>query len=181
MNMNLKNLFTLFLFFYTKSILFSQDIHELARSGTVAVVEQFLKKEPDAINRLSDRGITPFILACYRGNNEVAKYLMNNGADVNVCTSEGSAIYGILFKNNTEMLSYILENGISPNDTCQFQQFGTPLHMAMSLKRYELVELLLQYGANTSIPNQEGSSIGELLIHYNDESLTKIFKQYEKN
>jgi hypothetical protein len=53
--------------------------------------------------------------------------------------------------------------------------------MAMSLKRYELVELLLQYGANTSIPNQEGSSIGELLIRYNDESLTKIFKKYEKN
>jgi ankyrin repeat protein len=79
------------------------------------------------------------------------------------------------------MLSYILENGISPNDTCQFQQFGTPLHMAMSLKRYELIELLLQYGANTSIPNQEGSSIGELLIRYNDESLTKIFKKYEKN
>ena len=177
----MKNISTLIFFCFTSMFLFAQDLHELARSGSVAEVEQFLKKEPDAINKLSDRGVTPFILACYRGNNEVAKYLMNNGADVNVCTSEGSAIYGILFKNNTEMLSYILENGISPNDTCQFQQFGTPLHMAMSLKRYELVELLLQYGANTSIPNQEGSSIGELLILYNDESLTKIFKQYEKN
>jgi hypothetical protein len=51
----------------------------------------------------------------------------------------------------------------------------------MSLKRYESVELLLKYGATTSIQNQEGSSIGELLIRYNDEMLTKIFKRYEKN
>ncbi len=106
---------------------------------------------------------------------------MNNGADVNVCTTEGSAIYGILFKNNTEMLSFVLEKGISPNDTCQFQQFGTPLHMAMSLKRYESVELLLKYGTNKSIPNQEGSTVDELLIRYNDEILTEIFKRYEKN
>jgi ankyrin repeat protein len=177
----MRYLLAIFLFYCTNAILFAQDIHDLARSGSVAEVELFLKQDPDAINRLSDRGITPFILACYRGNNEVAKYLMNNGADVNVCTTEGSAIYGILFKNNTEMLSFVLEKGISPNDTCQFQQFGTPLHMAMSLKRYESVELLLKYGVNKSIPNQEGSTIDELLIRYNDEMLTKIFKRYEKN
>ena len=162
-------------------MLLAQDIHELARSGSVTEVEQFLKKEPDALNKLSDRGITPFILACYRGNNKVAKLLMKKGAVVNVCTSEGSAIYGIIFKNNTEMLSYILENGISPNDTCQFNQFGRPLHMAMALKRYEIVEILLKQGADMSLPNQEGTSIQELLIRYSDETLTTIFKSYEKN
>jgi len=178
---SVKKLFSIFLFCSFNSILFAQDLHELARSGSVAEVEQFLKKEPDAINKLSDRGVTPFILACYRGNNEVAKYLMKNGADVNVCTSEGSAIYGIIFKNNTEMLSYILENGISPNDTCQFHQFGRPLHMAMSLKRYDIVDILLTYGANQSHPNQEGSTIQQLLIRCADEKLNAIFKRYEKN
>ena len=171
--------FSLFLFLTIN--LFAQDIHELARNGSVAEVREFLIKEPEAINKLSDRGISPFILACYRGNNEVAKFLMNKGADVNVCTSEGSALYGIIFKNNIEMLSHLLKNGISPNDTCQFRQFGTPLHMAMSLKRYDMVELLLNSGASKSIPNQEGMSIDELLIRYNDESLTKIFKRHEKN
>lgn len=177
----MKNISTLIFFCFTSMFLFAQDLHELARSGSVAEVEQFLKKEPDAINKLSDRGVTPFILACYRGNNEVAKYLMKNGADVNVCTSEGSAIYGIIFKNNTEMLSYILENGISPNDTCQFHQFGRPLHMAMSLKRYDIVDILLTYGANQSLPNQEGSTIQQLLIRYADEKLNAIFKRHEKN
>jgi len=53
--------------------------------------------------------------------------------------------------------------------------------MAMSLKRYELVELLLKYGANKSTPNQEGSTVEELLTRYNDEMLNNIFKRYEKN
>lgn len=175
----MKNISVLIFFCFTSMLLFAQDLHELARSGSVAEMEQFLKKEPNAINKLSDRGFTPFILACYRGNNEVAKYLMNNGADVNVCTSEGSAIYGIIFKNNTEMLSYLLENGASPNDTCQFHQFGSPLHMAMALKRYEIVEILLKKGANKSLPNQEGTSIQELLIRYSDDKLTTIFKSHE--
>ena len=175
----MKNISTLIFFCFTSMFLFAQDLHELARSGSVAEVEQFLKKEPDAINKLSDRGVTPFILACYRGNNEVAKYLMNNGADVNVCTSEGSAIYGMIFKDNTEMLKYMLLKGNSPNDTCQFNQFGSPLHMAMSLKRYDIVDILLTYGANQSLPNQEGSTI-QLLTRYADEKLNAIFKRHEK-
>ena len=176
----MKNISTLIFFCFTSMFLFAQDLHELARSGSVAEVEQFLKKEPDAINKLSDRGVTPFILACYRGNNEVAKYLMNNGADVNVCTTEGSAIYGIIFKDNTEMLKYMLLKGNSPNDTCQFNQFGSPLHMAMSLKRYDIVDILLTYGSNQSLPNQEGSTIQQLLTRYADEKLNAIFKRHEK-
>jgi len=171
----------LLLLCFLKSIVLSQDLYDVARNGNIQQVDEILKKDPDAINRLSDRGITPFILACYRGNNEVAKYLMNKGANVRVCSPEGSAIYGIIFKNNSEMLAHILDSGFSPNDTCQFHQFGTPLHMAMSLKRYELVELLLKYGANKSTPNQEGSTVEELLTRYNDEMLNNIFKRYEKN
>ncbi len=168
--------FTCFNFF-----VFSQDIFDLARSGTVSQMEELLKKDPEALDRLSNSGFSPFLLACYRGNNEIAKYLMEKGANTSLCTSEGSAIYGIIFKNNTEMLAHILDKGISTNDTCQFKQFGTPLHMAMSLKRYEMVELLLMYGANKSIPNQEGKTIDELLIQYEDEKLSTIFKKFEKN
>jgi len=69
----MRYLLAICLFYCSNEILFAQDIHDLARSGSVAEVELFLKKDSDAINRLSDRGIKPFILACYRGNNEVAK------------------------------------------------------------------------------------------------------------
>ena len=159
----------------------AQTVHELARSGTVEQMMACLDKDPSSVNRLSDRGITPFILACYRGNNEVAKVLAQRGADIRYCAAEGSAIYGIIFKNNLEMLSFILDQGVSPDDTCQFSQFGTPLHMAMSMKRYEIVDLLLSKNANLKMPDQKGQSIQELLLFYQDERLTAIFTSHEKN
>ena len=159
----------------------AQTVHELARSGTVEQMMACLDKDPSSVNRLSDRGITPFILACYRGNNEVAKVLAQRGADIRYCVAEGSALYGIIFKNNLEMLSFILDQGVSPDDTCQFSQFGTPLHMAMSMKRYEIVDLLLSKNANLKMPDQKGQSIQELLLFYQDERLTAIFTAHEKN
>lgn len=159
----------------------AQTVHELARSGTVEQMMACLDKDPSSVNRLSDRGITPFILACYRGNNDVAKLLAQRGADIRYCAAEGSALYGIIFKNNLEMLSFILDQGVSPDDTCQFSQFGSPLHMAMSLKRYEMVDLLLSNNANLKLPDQKGQSIQELLLFYQDERLTAIFTSHEKN
>lgn len=158
----------------------AQTVHELARTGTLEQMKACLDKDSTAINRLSDRGITPFILACYRGNNEVAKYLITRGADVTYCAAEGSAIYGMIFKDNLEMLDYTLALGYSPNDTCQFAQFGTPLHMAMSLKRYAMVERLLHYKADTSIPDPKGRTLRDLLKFYKDEQLSQQFKKYEK-
>jgi hypothetical protein len=68
----------------------AQTVHELARTGTVEQMKAYLVKDSLALNRLSERGISPFILACYRGNNDVAKFLLDCGADVTYCTPEGS-------------------------------------------------------------------------------------------
>lgn len=159
----------------------AQDVFDLSRTGTVESMQAYLLKDPNAVNRLSDQGISPFILACYRGNNAVAKLLEQNGANVMQCTSEGSAIYGIIFKDNLEMLNYLLDKGYSPNDTCQFSQFGTPLHMAMNLKRYGLVESLLSHKASTITPDAQGRSLKDLLDYYKDPKLNTLFEAYEKN
>ena len=91
--------------FLVPQIGYSQSIHDIARTGSVTSMEQHLKKTPSDLNTLSEQGITPFILACYRGNNAVAKLLMEKGADVGYCTSEGTAIFGLIFKDNLEILS----------------------------------------------------------------------------
>jgi ankyrin repeat protein len=70
----------------------TQDVHELARTGTVESMTALLDKDPSSVNRLSERGITPFVLACYRGNNDVAKLLVQRGADIRYCAAEGSAL-----------------------------------------------------------------------------------------
>ena len=166
--------------FITRQITWSQSIHELARTGTVTLIEEHLKKVPSDLNTISEQGMTPFILASYRGNNEVAKLLLDKGADIGYCSPEGTAIYGMIYKDNSALLEYVLEKGYSPNDTCQFSQFGTPLNFAMSLRRYSIISLLLKSGAKTVNLNAQGQKLKDLLLFYNDEQLTKLFESYEK-
>ena len=166
--------------FITRQITWSQTIHDLARTGTVTLMEEHLKKVPSDLNSVSEQGMTPFILASYRGNNAVAKLLMDKGADIGYCSPEGTAIYGMIYKDNSALVEYVLEKGYSPNDTCQFSQFGTPLHFAMSLRRYGIISLLLKYGAKKDIQNPQGQNINDLLLFYKDEQLTKLFESHDK-
>ena len=166
--------------FITRQITWSQSIHDLARTGTVALMEEHLKKVPSDLNTISEQGMTAFILASYRGNNEVAKLLLDKGADIGYCSPEGTAIYGMIYKDNSALVDYVLKKGYSPNDTCQFNQFGTPLHFAMSLRRYGIISLLLKYGAKKDIQNPQGQNINDLLLFYKDEQLTKLFESHDK-
>jgi hypothetical protein len=166
--------------FVTRQVTWSQSIHELARTGTVTLMEEHLKKIPSDLNSVSEQGMTPFILASYRGNNAVAKLLMDKGADIGYCSPEGTAIYGMIYKDNSELIKYVLEKGHSPNDTCQFSQFGTPLNFAISLRRYGIISLLLDAGARTGNLNAQGQNLNDLLLIYKDEQLTKLFESHEK-
>ena len=166
--------------FITRQITWSQSIHDIARTGTVTLMEEHLKKVPSDLNTISEQGMTAFILASYRGNNAVAKLLMDKGADIGYCSPEGTAIYGMIYKDNSALVEYVLEKGYSPNDTCQFSQFGTPLHFAMSLRRYGIISLLLKYGAKKDIQNPQGQNINDLLLFYKDEQLTKLFESHDK-
>jgi ankyrin repeat protein len=166
--------------FISRQITWSQSIHELARTGTVSLMEEHLKKVPSDLNSVSEQGMTAFLLASYRGNNAVAKLLMDKGADIGYCSPEGTAIYGMIYKDNSELIKYVLEKGHSPNDTCQFSQFGTPLNFAISLRRYGIISLLLDAGARTGNLNAQGQNLNDLLLIYKDEQLTKLFESHEK-
>jgi ankyrin repeat protein len=166
--------------FVTRQVTWSQSIHELARTGTVSLMEEHLKKVPSDLNSVSEQGMTAFLLASYRGNNAVAKLLMDKGADIGYCSPEGTAIYGMIYKDNSELIKYVLEKGHSPNDTCQFSQFGTPLNFAISLRRYGIISLLLDAGARTGNLNAQGQNLNDLLLIYKDEQLTKLFESHEK-
>jgi ankyrin repeat protein len=170
----------LLIFLILSASSYGQSVHDLARTGDVAAMKKLLDQQPNQVNKLSDQGLSPFLLAAYRGNNEVAKFLVERGADIKSCFSEGSAIYGVIYKNNLQIFELLLQKGVSVDDTCQFAQFGTPLHFAMSLKRYELVERILKQKPNLDVLDQNGKSIRELLTLYNDEKLNNLFKSDEK-
>jgi ankyrin repeat protein len=47
---------------------------------------------------------SPLILACYRGNTEVAKYLIDNVKDLNYVSPEGTALSSLCINYNKELV-----------------------------------------------------------------------------
>ncbi len=158
----------------------AQEVFDLARTGSVQQMTKHLKKHPDDLNRVSEQGASPFLLAAYKGNNEVAMLLIVKGADIKQCYPEGSVLYALIYKNNLALLDTIIAKGVNVNDTCNFSQFGYPIHFALALQRYEIVERLFLQDLNLSIKDQQGRTIEQLLVLYNDPKYYEIFKQYEK-
>ena len=84
------------------------------------------------------------------------------------------------YKNNLELLDMLLQKGVNPNDTCQFEQLGYPLHFALSLQRIEVIQLLLQYNLDLSIQDPQGRSVAQLLALYNNPKLNELIYTHEK-
>jgi len=152
-----------------------QNIFDIARTGTVKEMKSYLKINPNQLNQISPEGNSPFLLAAYRGNNEVATLLIEKGADLNSCYSEGSALYALIYKNNIDLLKILLKKGVNVNDTCQFEQLGYPIHFAMILKRYDVISLILKQKIDLTVHDQNNKSIKQLLLEYNDPKLNELF------
>lgn len=162
---------------YLCSNFFAQTIFDIARKGTQKEMIAFLNNNPEQVNLISDRGSSPLLLAAYYGNNDVARVLIEKGAKLNECYAEGSLICALIYKNNIDLLETILKKGANINDTCQFEQFGYPLHFALTLQRYEVLELLLKYEPSLKVLDQKGRTINELLILYKNPKLDEIFNK----
>ena len=58
-------------------------------SGDVSGVKFFVKSGADVVNQKNIGGATPLLLACREGNLEIAKILIDNGANINATDNEG--------------------------------------------------------------------------------------------
>ncbi|WP_238555486.1 ankyrin repeat domain-containing protein [Chryseobacterium sp. P1-3] len=113
----MKNLILLLSMFLT-SLLYAQEqtktIFDVARNGTVDEVKGLMKQNPDIINQPNENGFSPLILACYRGNTEVAKFLIDHVKDVNYQSKEGTALAGLSVKYNKELTEALLRKKCRP-------------------------------------------------------------------
>jgi ankyrin repeat protein len=164
--------------FHFKSILKAQSIHDLARSGTAAQMEKYLRKHPDHLNLSSEHGATPLLLATYRGNHEVAEVLLQAGADPNQCFKEGAPIYGVIFKGDAAMLDLLIKKGVDVNQVCQLEELGYPIHLAINLLRFEQIKQLLMAGVRLDVRDAQGRTIQDLLLLHQNPELNALFEKY---
>ncbi len=152
----------------------AKSIYDIARSGTVAEVQELMKQNPDIINQTNDSGFSPLILACYRGNVEVAKFLMDHVKDINYKSREGTALSGLSVKYNRELVEYFLSKGANPN--IADASGATPLFWAVKFGNREMTELLLKHKADKTIKDAQGMTPFEYALQTNNKEIINLLK-----
>ena len=150
------------------------DVFEVARKGTISQAEAIVKTNPKAFNVINENGFSPLILACYRGNNEVAKFIIKQGADINAKSDMGSALMACIVKGNNEIAQFLIANKADLN--LVDNQGTTALMYAVQFKNTAIIKLLLANNANKELKDNKGKTAFEYAVFSNDEAIINLLK-----
>ncbi|MDD3065529.1 MAG: ankyrin repeat domain-containing protein [Endomicrobiaceae bacterium] len=95
------------------------------------------------INSNPKHGVTPLISAVKKNNIEIAKMLIENGADVNAVggSEKKTAIFFAVSDDNVEMAKMLISKGANLNVTDAYHE--TPLNIAVEKGNKKMINLLL--------------------------------------
>jgi ankyrin repeat protein len=167
-------LFIAFFFSLTSIAQEKLDVFEIARKGTAQQAFEIIKTDAKAFNTTNSNGFTPLILACYRGNNEVAKILIENNCDINVKSEMGTALMASIVKGNNEIALLLINKKADVNLTDA--QGTTALMYAVQFKNIDLVKLLLVNKADKSLQDNKGKTAFEYAAFSGNEAIINLLK-----
>lgn len=154
---------------------YSQDnIFDASRQGDVNKVISIYTKDPDSINLTNSEGYSPLILACYHGNKEVVRFLIDKVHSINSTSNYGTPLMAAIVKGNIEIIEMLLSRNAATNiaDT----NGTTAMHYAVMFKNYEAIKLLIKANADLEIKDKRGQSALDYAANYNDKKLNNILK-----
>jgi ankyrin repeat protein len=136
------------------------SFHEAIAAGKKDILNEYLEQSsPNLINTHSSDGFTPLSLAAFFNRVDLAKLLLENGADPNLQATNPSkvnALHAAVAKENVELCKLFLENGGDP-DAVQMQHV-TALHSAVHRGNLDLTKLLVEKGATIASKMDNGDT-----------------------
>ena len=161
--------------FFIVNLVYSQkDVFAIARNGSLEEMKVLFEKDPNCVNEVSSYGFSPLILACYRGNFEVAKYLITTVKDVNFQSPEGTALMAAVMRSNTELIHLLIDKNSNVDATSKTGV--TALMLAIQFKNIEVIKILLQHKANKILKDNEGKTAFEYAVITNDDTIIQLLK-----
>jgi ankyrin repeat protein len=139
------------------------NLFEAAAVGKFDVMVNLVGSHPEAINFYAEDGFTPLGLACYFGQYEIAEFLVQKGANVNLHSNNGFKVYPLhsaAAGNYTNIARMLLENGAWIN--VKQEAGATALHSAAQSGNIDLLILLLEHGADITVRMEGGKLPADL-------------------
>lgn len=131
--------------------------------GCFAVVHRLLDQVKP--NVMDGKGRTALIVAASRGFADIAKLLIEKGADVHTKNNGWSALERVAFDGRDKMVNLLLKHGA---DIEADNEIGTPLILASARGHLAIVRLLLEHNANVHARNGNGETALMVAAKYND-------------
>jgi ankyrin repeat protein len=122
---------------------------EACALGDLERVEQQLATDPEALHVLSSDGYPPLGLAIFFHHPDVARLLIERGADVNTPAANAqrvAPVHAAAAACDHATMRLLLDGGADPNAHQQLDY--TPMHGAASRGDVEMAKLLLEHGAD---------------------------------
>jgi len=139
------------------------DIFEAASLGRIDRLQECIREEcsrdASAINSPSKDGFTALHFACFFGQPEAARVLIESGAAVDIVAANPTKVmplHSAASARNLEAARLLLEHGAPVNLR---QQAGwVPIHAAAQNGDRPMVDLLLKYHADPKLANDDGKT-----------------------
>jgi ankyrin repeat protein len=139
------------------------DVFEASAVGTLEPVRELVGANASAVNSIAPDGFFPLGLASFFGHREIAKFLLEHGADVGIAAQNAqrvTALHGAVARRDVEIVRMLLERGADAN--AQQERGFTPLHDAAANGSQPLVDLLLAHGAHPDARTEDGKTPADM-------------------
>ena len=152
------------------------DIFEATSLGRLDQLGE-LAGHAGAVNSRSADGFTALHFACFFGQPESARILIESGAAVDAVAANPTKVmplHSAATARNLEAARLLLAHGAPPN-ACQ--QYGwTSIHAAAQNGDRLMVDLLLQYAADPKLANDEGKTPAAVAREKGHEEIARLLE-----
>ena len=150
-----------------------QNIFDVARFGTVEDVKALMLINSDTINSIEKSGYSPLVLASYRGNDDVAKFLAENVSDIDGSSNYGTPLMAAVYQNRDGLVKTLLNFGANPDIA---DANGTsPMHYAVIMRNTKIIELLIQAEANLTLKDNRGKTAMDYAKMTQNDTIIELF------
>lgn len=153
-----------------------EDLHESAALGNAARVRELLAKAPAAAGGYALDGWTPLHLAAFFGHPGVCELLLDARADLGAVSRNSLAnqpLHAAVAGGHAPVVRLLLAHHADVGSH-HCQGGFTPLHLAAELGEPELVDLLLEAGAEVGVRNDLGLTPVDLARRAGHEALVRV-------
>ena len=154
-------------------------LHLACQNGQFSLIKNLLKAKVD-IDAFNTEGLSPLHIAVIKGNIEVAKLLISEGASIDLNDSKwgSSPLLYACQNGRTKIVKMLLENGSDIN--AKSDEGSTAIHFAAQSGKPELIDFLLQKGFDINCENDFlETPLHKTLLHWRYPS-GKSTSLYEK-